>query len=92
MPSLYEGISLSMAEAQGTGLPVFAANTIAEESFATSFAIKLPLNTEPKNWANAIIHSIASLPANREMGEQQMRDHGFDAKECTRIIETIYNS
>ncbi|WP_289097771.1 glycosyltransferase [uncultured Bifidobacterium sp.] len=92
MPSLYEGISLSMSEAQGTGLPVFAANTIAPESFATSFAVKLKLEAGPKYWANAIATSLPGMPKDRESGVRQMREHGFDAKECTTIIERVYDS
>lgn len=92
MPSLYEGISLSMAEAQGTGLPVFAADTIAPESFATSFAVKLRLDDGPKAWAKSILNALPEISGKRETGVDQMRQHGYDAKECTRVIEAIYNS
>lgn len=92
IPSLYEGISLSMAEAQGTGLPVFAANTIAEESFATSFAVKLDLDNGATAWAKTILQTLPHMPKKRDIATAQMRQHGFDAKECTRTIESIYNS
>ncbi len=92
MPSLYEGISLSMAEAQGTGLPVFAANTIAEESFATSFAVKLNLNDEPETWAETILQTLPKMSKKRDSGITQMRQHGFDVKECAQIMQTIYDS
>ena len=92
MPSLYEGISLSMAEAQGTGLPVFASDTIAKESFATSFASKLKLDDGPEAWAKAILRLLPHMPTDRITGVNQMREHGFDAKDCTRQIEDIYSS
>lgn len=91
MPSLYEGISLSMAEAQGMGLPVFAANTIAEESFATSFAVRLNLGDGPETWAEAILQTLPKMSKKRDSGIAQMRQHGFDAKECAQIIQAIYD-
>lgn len=92
MPSLYEGVGLSLLEAQATGLPSFASSTIPPEAFVTSFSMELDLKSGTTNWAQSIADTIRTTSQNRETGVEQMREHGYDAKDCTELIESIYAS
>lgn len=46
MPSLYEGIPLTLIEAQAAGLKCFVSNKVSEESNVTGWLDYLPLNEE----------------------------------------------
>ena len=93
MPSLYEGVSLSLVESQATGLLSLASDTITDEAFASSYAIPLSLNDGPQGWAQAVLEEMQSGAShNRSKGIAQLRQNGYDAKECTERIEAVYAS
>lgn len=51
-PSLYEGLSLTVIEAQVSGLPVYLSNTLSEEHKITDNAYFLSLQDTPKMGRN----------------------------------------
>jgi glycosyltransferase involved in cell wall biosynthesis len=54
-PSFYEGLPVTLIEAQAAGLPVFVSNTITNEVNLTNLITSLPITTSPKKWAEKIV-------------------------------------
>ncbi len=92
MPSLYEGLGLSLVEAQATGLCSFASDVIPQEAFASEFVIPLSLRKSPEDWASAIQDRLKTNHLNRNEGNAQVALAGFDARKSTQKIEEIYTS
>lgn len=55
MPSLYEGLPLSLIEQQANGLPCFVSDTITREVDKTGYLMFLPLSKTAKEWASQIV-------------------------------------
>lgn len=63
MPSLYEGLPLSLIEEQANGLPCVVSDTITNEVNLTNLVSFLSLQSSPKLWAKKI--ESTSVIANR---------------------------
>ena len=93
MPSLYEGVGLSLLEAQTSGLPSLASDSIPPEAYASKFAKPYSLTNSPAQWAQALSQLITSESMRqRRLGAEQLRQNGYDARECTKQIEAVYLS
>lgn len=56
LPSLFEGLPLSLVEAQAASLPCVCADTITKEAFIGKNVLSLSLNEKEKKWAKVIIN------------------------------------
>lgn len=70
LPSLFEGLSLAVVEAEAAGLPCVLSNTVSEESKITSNVFFLPLDKNIKLWEKTL-----------EQNSKQLR---IDESECFR--------
>lgn len=91
MPSIYEGLGLSLIEAQATGAECYASNSIPDEAFVTDFAHAMPLDKGSSYWASEIINNIdKSLSRNRSSASEQIIRGGFAISSNVTCLEDIY--
>ena len=86
MPSLFEGLSLSLIEAEASGLPVFVSDAISSESRMSEYYYELPLTKSAKEWANYIMNNYNKLPL-REKRENYIKERGFDIEVEAKKVE-----
>lgn len=88
MPSLYEGLSISLLEAQANGLKCYTSSSVDKSSNVTGNVSFISLQSSSKEWANEIIK------------EQNDRDNDvlkkfpkeFDKVESTKKVYELYMS
>ena len=88
-PSLYEGLPVTLIEAQASGLQVFVSNSVTSEVNITNKIIFMPINLEKaaKNWAQSIKDSI---PYKRKDTSRCIINSGYDIKTSALLLEKFY--
>ena len=88
-PSLFEGLSVVLVEAQANGIPVLTIDTIAKETIISPNLYTLGLSLSSKDWAAKAI-SLMSLA--RVDGYALTEEAGFNMKSVAESISIFYNS
>ena len=86
-PSEWEGLGISLIEAQASGLRCFVSDVIPQEAIVTDNVIKLPLSKGSFVWAKTIMQSMNYERVDRSA---DVRTAGFDSVESCRGIEKIF--
>jgi glycosyltransferase involved in cell wall biosynthesis len=87
-PSLHEGFSVALLEAQAAGLPCIVSDRIAKEGNLTGRVKFCPLEESDMHWADRILD--VDLPADEERGQDNadMLQSEFNIeKSCKKIME-----
>ena len=89
-PSLFEGLSVSLVEAQASGLTIFTSTNVISDTKLTDNYYSLSLNDDALSWANFIIKTYNSNIV-REQGCKDVAQKGFDIKlESEQLLEEFY--
>ncbi len=86
-PSLYEGLPVTMVEAQAAGLPCYISDGVSSECILTDCVKQLPLSASAECWAKEILSQKGAM---RYYALQQIQAAGFDVKENAKYLERMY--
>jgi len=94
MPSLYEGLPLSLIEEQANGLTCVVSDKITTEVNKTGNVVFLPLTSPASSWAD-VIDSILKSPKDRSIISQNaimtIEDSGYSIVAEARKVFEYYN-
>ena len=82
-PSLFEGFSIALLEAQASGLRCLISTKVNKESFVTENAIAMDVSDSPSVWAKEIVNPVKKGKANRSIEE-------YDINHIVAELEKLY--
>lgn len=89
-PSLYEGLPVTMIEAQAAGLPCVISDHVSSECIITNGLVSSnKLDDSVEEWAKQILQQ-SEVP--RENHRKEIIDAGYDIKTAARELEKFYLS
>lgn len=86
-PSKYEGLSVTLIEAQSASLPVYASDSISKEHSISSNFVFYSLNKTPEEWAKKILETKKTLRVNMK---ETIRNSGYDIAVEAKKLESVY--
>ena len=87
LPSLYEGLPVTIVEAQTAGLPCLISNKVPIECKKTDLVKQIPLNSGVDKWVKSIEDSL-KIP--RRNTYEEIKASGFDIVESAKKLEEFY--
>lgn len=87
-PSFHEGLSVSMVEAQASGLQCFISDTIPEECIITNNVLQFDLSQSSRKIAEFILSKHKSYE--RKNTYKEIVSSGFDIKENALNLQNFY--
>lgn len=87
-PSVYEGLPVTMVEAQEAGLPCVISDQVSEECMITkNLVTRISLRVSPQKWARVI---LKNSQMGREDHSEEVRQAGYDINSEARKLQRFY--
>lgn len=88
LPSLYEGLPVTIVEAQASGLPCVISGNVPRDCVIVDDRVaSVSLSADPETWANEIVRAAKSGRINCQ---QQIIASGYDINSCAAWLEDYY--
>jgi glycosyltransferase involved in cell wall biosynthesis len=88
LPSLFEGFSLTLLEAQTSGIPCLSSDRIPAEAIVTEGLVEeLPLEMSAGRWAEKAVSMTGGV---RTSHAAEVSAHGYDAQQNVKWLEDFY--
>jgi len=87
-PSFYEGLPVTVIEAQAASLPCFISDTITEEVCVTDLVTRHSIKDNPKIWVDKIQERTSSFK--RVDKTKEIIDSGYDIKATSKWLQNFY--
>ena len=86
-PSVYEGLPVSMVEAQTSGLPCCISANVPQETAITDLVEFIPLESGANHWADRVLQRAKD--PRRDM-RNEIKQAGFDVSATSKWLEDFY--
>lgn len=87
-PSLYEGLPVTVIEAQSAGLRCFISDTITDEVCVTDLVRQLPIDCGTQQWKDALLEA-AKVDVHRDV-INEIVEAGYDIKTTSEWLAEFY--
>lgn len=89
LPSIYEGVSVSLMEAQAAGVPfVVSTSAYSDESKVTEYGVAIDLNNSVEKWRDTVVEQMNH--GKLKNAAQIVIDKGYDTSTVVKYVQEKY--
>ena len=91
MPSLFEGLPVTLIEAQAAGLPCLTSNTITQEAdMGLELFFQMDLQTDISCWADKLLQIKDLRNTDFDWIQKMLKKNGYDAGQNVPLLPSLY--
>lgn len=91
-PSLYEGIPLTLIEAQASGLPLVVSNHVDPHAVICKDDCTILELDSPEKWADVVVELLIELKSRREAIPREIENSPYNIKYLSTELTNVYRS